>query len=381
MIPERVGRVALALLPALAIAAVVVVDLVLDQNVVIGLLVMAPLLAANLSGPRVTAVYGVLAFVAGALLGIPDRVYVPGNALLAQEVRLTAIALMGVAGVLLSRYRIERERRLAQVTKVAEAAQRAILLPVPEQLGPVRVAVVYESAASDALVGGDLYGFVITAHGLRILVGDVRGKGLEAVRMSAQVLATFRERANDDRELQSLFERLDRTVVKAAETEEDFVTAVLVQVTNDGQVTIANAGHPSPILVSRTGARWLDAEPPCPPLGLGGAGNSLSLTLAASDRLLLYTDGLTEARDPVTRTFYSTEQIIETVEAAEPVAKTLSRLQQGVVQWSGGLLHDDIALVLLEYQPEADVLSTAENAVTGASPTDADTGPRRVTLP
>src|SRR5437763_15382154 len=108
---------------------------------------------------------------------------------------------MGVIGVLLSRYRIARERRLAQVIKVAEAAQRAILLPVPEQLGPVRVAVIYEGAASDAVVGGDLYGFVVTSHGLRILVGDVRGKGLDAVRMSAQVLATFRERANDHPEL------------------------------------------------------------------------------------------------------------------------------------------------------------------------------------
>lgn len=262
------------------------------------------------------------------------------------------IALMGVVGVLLSRFRIERERRLAQVTKVAEAAQRTILLPVPEQLGPVRVAVTYESAASDALVGGDLYGFVVTSHGLRILVGDVRGKGLDAVRMSAQVLATFRERANDDGDLSSLIERLDGTVARAAETEEDFVTAVLVQLTNDGQVTIANAGHPPPILLSRTRPRWLDPEPPCPPLGLGAAANNLSLRMTPCDRLLLYTDGLTEARDPVTRRFYPTQQIIETVGSAEPIAEALSRLQQEVVQWSGGTLHDDIALVLLEYHPE-----------------------------
>jgi serine phosphatase RsbU (regulator of sigma subunit) len=172
--------------------------------------------------------------------------------------------------------------------------------------------------------------------------------------MSAQVLATFRERANDDGDLPSLVERLDATVARAAETEEDFVTAVLVQLTNDGQLTIANAGHPPPLLLSSAGSRWLDPEPPCPPLGLDGAGNSLSLRMTPCDRLLLYTDGLTEARDPVTRRFYPTEQIIQTVRSAEPVAETLSRLQQGVVQWSGGLLHDDIALVLLQYKPEED---------------------------
>lgn len=352
MIPDRTGRVALALLPGLAIAAVAVADLSVGQSVILGLVVVAPLLAANLAGPRVTAGYGLLAFLTAVVLGIADGVYVPGDALLGQGIRLAVIALMGAVGVLLSRYRIERERRLAQVTKVAEAAQRTILLPVPEQLGPVRVAVTYESAASDALVGGDLYGFVVTSHGLRILVGDVRGKGLDAVRMSAQVLATFRERANDDGDLSSLIERLDGTVARAAETEEDFVTAVLVQLTNDGQVTIANAGHPPPILLSRTRPRWLDPEPPCPPLGLGAAANNLSLRMTPCDRLLLYTDGLTEARDPVTRRFYPTQQIIETVGSAEPVAEALSRLQQEVVQWSGGTLHDDIALVLLEYHPE-----------------------------
>jgi serine phosphatase RsbU (regulator of sigma subunit) len=172
--------------------------------------------------------------------------------------------------------------------------------------------------------------------------------------VSAQVLATFRERANDDGDLPSLVERLDATVARAAETDEDFVTAVLVQLTNDGRVTIANAGHPPPILLSRAGPRWLDAEPPCPPLGLGGAGNSLSLTITPCDRLLLYTDGLTEARDPVTRRFYPTEKIIETAGSSESVAAALSRLRQGVVQWSGGMLHDDIALVLLQYQPEED---------------------------
>ena len=380
MIPDRAGRVALALLPGLAIAAVAVADLAVNQNVILGLVVVAPLLAANVAGPGVTAGYGVLALVVAVLLGVADGVYVPGDAMLAQGIRLAVIAVMGVVGVVLSRYRIERERRLTQVTKVAEAAQRAILLPVPEQLGPVRVAVVYESAASDALVGGDLYGFVVTSHGLRVLVGDVRGKGLDAVRMSAQVLATFRERANDDGDLPSLVERLDATVARAAETEEDFVTAVLVQLTNDGQVTIANAGHPSPILLSRTGARWLDPQPPCPPLGLGGAGNSLSLTVTPSDRLLLYTDGLTEARAPVTRTFYSTEQIIQRLRGAEPVGASLSRLQEGVVQWSGGVLHDDIALVLLEYQPEQDALAAAENTVSRVSAAQVGSRPGEAAL-
>jgi phosphoserine phosphatase RsbU/P len=358
----RLRRAALGSLPGLTIAVIVVADLQVGHSVVLGLVVVAPLLAANVAGPRVTAAYAALALVVGALLGLAKHLYVSGEALLAQEIRLGVIAVMGVVGVLLSRYRVERERRLTQVTKVAEAAQRAILLPVPAELGPVRIAVHYESAASDAMVGGDLYGFVVTPHGLRVLIGDVRGKGLDAVRMTAQVLATFRERANDDRQLPTLMSRLDSTVTRAAETDEDFVTAVLVQVAYDGRVVVANAGHPAPVLVSHAGAHWIEPDPVCPPLGLGGAGNASCLTMAPSDRLLLYTDGLTEARDPRTRHFYPDERIIEPLAAAALVTDALTGLLEGVLDWSGGALHDDLALVLIEYHPERNQETAAETA-------------------
>jgi phosphoserine phosphatase RsbU/P len=353
VIPARLARTGLVLLPGLVIAAVVVADLAVGRSIVLGLVVVAPLLAGNVTGPVITAGYGVVALVAGILLGIADDAYVEGDALHAQLIRLTMIALMGVTGALLSRYRLAHERRLTQVIKVAEAAQRAILLPVPEELGAVRVAVHYESAASDALVGGDLYGFVLTQHGLRVLVGDVRGKGLDAVRMSAQVLAAFRERANDDRELPALLDHMDRTVARAAESDEDFVTAVLVQLTDDGKLTVANAGHPPPILLSGTSPRWLEPDPARPPLGLGGVGRALSVSMAPADRLLLYTDGLTEARDPRTRRFYSPQQIIQTISAVTTVADALAGVRDAVLDWSGGVLHDDIALVLIEYHPES----------------------------
>jgi len=352
VIPAPFARAALASLPGLTIAVIAIADLhVGGSNVILGLVVVAPLLAANVAGPRVTAAYAGAAFVVAVLLGFAHDVYVPGGALQAQQIRLVLIALMGVVGVLLSRYRLGRERRLMQVTKVAEAAQRAILLPVPDHFGPIHIAVQYESAASDAMVGGDLYGFVVTPHGLRILVGDVRGKGLDAVRMTAQVLATFRERANDDRQLPTLMSRLDTTVANAAETDEDFVTAVLVQLANDGRVVVANAGHPPPLLLTSTGAHWVEPDPVCPPLGLGGEGNASSLFMAPRDRILLYTDGLTEARQPRTRGFYPEQRIVEPLVTATSVTDALAGLRQGVLDWSGGALNDDIALVLAEYHP------------------------------
>ncbi len=366
MSSHRVGHAALVLLPGLAIAGVALADLAVGRDVVLGLVVVAPLLAANVAGPRLTAGYAVVALVVAVLLGVVDEAYTPGDPLRAQAIRLGVIVVMGVVGVLLARYRIERERRLTQVTKVADAAQRAILLPVPELLGPVRVAVRYESAASESMIGGDLYGFVLTGNGLRGMVGDVRGKGLDAVRMSAQVLATFRERADDDRDLPALMERLDRTVARTAETEEDFVTAVLVQLTDDGRLTVANAGHPPPVLLSGTGSRWLEPNPTCPPLGLGTSGGLISVQMEPFDRLLLYTDGLTEARQARTRAFYSNERIIEEAGARGTVASVVDSLCQDVLDWSGGVLQDDIALVLIEYAPR---VGTGEQSTAGVATT------------
>jgi serine phosphatase RsbU (regulator of sigma subunit) len=340
-------------MPAVAIAGVVVADLSVGRNVVLGLVVVAPLLAANVAGPALTAAYGVAALVAGLLLGVLDDVYQSGDALRAQLIRLGVVVLMSVLAVFLSQYRMDRERRLTQVIKIADAAQRAILQPVPDRLGPVQVAVHYESAAREALVGGDMYGFTLTDHGLRVLVGDVKGKGLDAVRLSAQVLATFRERAGDHDDLPALLERLDDRVAALAETDEDFVTAVLVQLTADGILTVVNAGHPAPILVSGDTARLLEVQPTRPPLGLHGTSGTVTTRVLPHDRLLLYTDGLTEARDPRTQEFLPVQRIVEAVRPRDGVGEAMTELRDRAVRWSGGALHDDIALVLLEYAPDA----------------------------
>jgi phosphoserine phosphatase RsbU/P len=78
---------------------------------------------------------------------------------------------------------------------VAEAAQRALLPDLPEHQGPVVVAGWYVSATEEALMGGDLYDVMGYQQSARWIIGDVKGKGIEAVRMAAGVLGAFRESA------------------------------------------------------------------------------------------------------------------------------------------------------------------------------------------
>lgn len=341
----------IGLLPAAFMLAVVVADVLVGSETIISLLVIGPVLAASLSGPRTTAAYAVAAVVLAALLGIVNDKYTEGEQVAAQTVRLVGIAVGGIVTVLASAYRVERERKLLAVTRVAEAAQRAILLPVPERVGPMELAVRYDSAASEALVGGDLYGLVDTRFGLRIVVGDVRGKGLTAVRLSAQVLAAFRERSHDSADLAVLMEHMHRAVQRAAATtsSEDFVTAVLAQVEPGGRLTLAVAGHPPPLLLR--GGELLPLTPPAvrPPLGLDGGATEYAARLDPGDRLLLYTDGLTEARRPRDHEFLP-DEVIASALTHHDAFQALGALREQVVAWSGGSLADDVAMVLVDFR-------------------------------
>src|SRR5438034_373924 len=131
---------------------------------------------------------------------------------------------------------------LVAVLVTSAVAQRPILRPVPARMGRVALAVRYLSASEDALVGGDFYDIAVTRHGLRVLVGDVKGKGLEAVQLAALVLASFRASATHP-SLVELAAELDRGV-RPRLGEEDFVTAVLAQFGRNGELQLVNCGHP-----------------------------------------------------------------------------------------------------------------------------------------
>src|ERR1700761_5847835 len=100
---------------------------------------------------------------------------------------ITAVATIGTA------LSARQEQRIADMMSVAEAAQRAVLRPPPPRLGPLGLDVVSIAAAAEAKVGGDLYEAIATEdHGVRVIMGDVRGKGLGAVELAADVLGIFR---------------------------------------------------------------------------------------------------------------------------------------------------------------------------------------------
>jgi len=348
---------------------------------------LAPLLAVPpaLAGVGATRIwrplaYGVAALIAGVVI---DALLKGGitKTTGSHQLALAAIGATAVATVLsLLGTRVGAEHKTTQqarqalqivnVTSVAEAAQRAVLRQLPETVGPLGIGVVYLAAAAEARVGGDLYEVVATNEfGIRMIIGDVRGKGLEAVEVAADIIGRFRELAHSVHTLDEVAYRLDAGLTRRWGKHEEFVTALLAQVDPErGRLTILNAGHPPPILVSADGdVTVLEVRAPAPPLGLITLGNDSgakqTYPFEPNDQLLLYTDGVTEARD-ANREFYPLEQRVAALapqtlpkpaKSPRAAARLLARsgpslldlVRDDLLRHVGARPHDDAAMLLV----------------------------------
>ena len=278
----------------------------------------------------------------------------------ASVLAIVLISAIGAGSVML---RNRQERALADARLVSEVAQRILLRSIPERIGPVRAAVHYAAAAAHARIGGDLYEVVQTRYGVRAVIGDVRGKGLAAVETAAAILGAFREAAHQEQALDKVAAWLADSLGRALHenggehegSEEEFVTLVLVGGGADAVVEIVNCGHPAPLLLRRgTPVRFLDPPSNVPPLGVLEPEDVhppiLRLPLQEDDRLLLYTDGVIEARNSW-GVFYPLAERVPDCATADTPALVLDRLHEDVRRHVGHQLGDDAAMLLLQYAP------------------------------
>ncbi|MFJ9446009.1 PP2C family protein-serine/threonine phosphatase [Kitasatospora sp. NPDC101235] len=352
-------------LPAIYVAVILALEPITPvQWPVSFLLIALPVVAAYAHGPAFVAAITVFAVIfEGILAGTPccagravgylwDRHYVA---------TYFSTALVGVLGALLAAHRTRRERTLATVRSVAETAQRVLLRPVPHLLGRISIETLYLSAAAEARIGGDLFEAMSTAHGVRLLIGDVRGKGLLAVETAAAMLAAFREAAYDEPDLPAIARRLERSMSRRAAqlpgSEERFITTVLAEIPGDEPVVrIVNCGHPPPLLIDQGRVSELAPRDPSPPLNLGvllGGDYHVDVEpFRPGDQLLLYTDGVTETRDR-TGAFYPLTQRVRGWTALPP-RELLNRLHRDLIAYSDAALDDDIAVLVAQRLPDGE---------------------------
>ncbi|QRX97054.1 PP2C family protein-serine/threonine phosphatase [Streptomyces noursei] len=342
--------------PAALIAVGVLFDLVSPPAYTAApFLVAAPLIAAPLFSLWATAGMALAAIVTEVLLsayhGAPDY----------QQSVTESSTVVVVALLALATNRVVRvsDARLASVRDVSEAAQQALLPAPPARLAGFGIAARYVGARAGARIGGDLYAVQDTPHGVRMIVGDVRGKGLEAVESAVVVIGAFREAAEQEATLEAVAERLERALRREGgrraglDEQEGFATAVLAEIPAEDPfvLRVLNHGHPPPLLLTPDGGlRELAPSVAALPLGLGDLGDrpgrSEAAFFPAGALLLLFTDGVTEARDRDGR-FY------------DPCARLRGSLFSGpddlldvvvedVARHTGGGPADDMALLAVQ---------------------------------
>jgi serine phosphatase RsbU (regulator of sigma subunit) len=341
----------LALLsPALYIVVIGVLAGFTPEDVAVSrLLPAAPALAASMWSVAGTAALG--GFTVLAVLAVELAYGSTANMFTAAEVAAVTAAAMYAAHV-----RLQREQTLTQVRSVADAAQAVVLRPVPPYIGGVALESLYLAAAEEARIGGDFFEALETDHGVRLVIGDVRGKGLSAVGVASALTNCFREAAYDEPDLPALARRLDTTLSRhsrsrpADDAAERFATAVLAQIPLGGdRVDLLNCGHPVPLLMYPGGVRPVEPAAPSPPLNMaaliGGDYHVDSVPLAEGHALLLCTDGVTETRDRDGAFF----PLLEWARRQDPASsrKLLGSLHEELLRFSDGALDDDIAALVI----------------------------------
>ncbi len=361
LLAQPSGR-GLVAIPLVLIVVITVVDLHSGMDVHLGpLLVIAPALTASFAGPRLTALIGVLAVAAQVFIAV----FHGGLATTNHVAQIIALTVLSAVGVFVCLLRERRGRELSRARSVAETAQLALLRPPPHRIGPLRVAWLYLAAEDETQIGGDLFAVARAAHdSTRVIIGDVRGKGLASIGEASVVLGAFREGAHRYATLPELVTALEESVCRdleeVADTEHDpgehFITALVLDIPDHGpQAEMVSCGHPPPLLIDGHGRKVTTLSPrsPTPPLGMCGLPAPHHPTdpfaFEPGDLLLLYTDGVIEARSP-SGDFYPLTERLASFPASSP--ETLLRhIHRDLVAHIGGPPADDAALLVIERAP------------------------------
>lgn len=270
---------------------------------------------------------------------------------------------------------LERARLYESERETARTLQAGLLPPSAPEIPGMDIAAAFRAGDRSVAVGGDFYDvFRLGPNRWGVAMGDVCGRGARAASQTALVRYTLRAVATAEDGPTAALERLNAAVQVHEEADDRFCAVVFGQVELDrcgAWVTLACAGHPRPVVVRRAG--WIDLRGQ--PGTLIGVLDQLDVSedrvgLGPGDSLVFFTDGITEARDPAGEQF-SDERLPEALLtcADRSAAEIAEVVRRAALDFTGGSLDDDLAILVVRVPPEAD--DDPEGRITNALGTDA----------
>lgn len=257
----------------------------------------------------------------------------------------------------------ERYQRLyREKHRIARVLQEALLPPRLPEVPGIEVGGRYLAAAEGMEVGGDFYDvFAIENDGWALAIGDVTGKGPEAASLTSLARYTIRTAAMRVKRPRGVLLFLNREILRQTEGDR-FFTVVYCELepyrAGEGavEIRVGCAGHPPPLIVREGG---VVETLPSTGMILGAVEEPEVATwsgrLVVGEAMVLYTDGVTEARSPEGELF-GEERLRELVSgcsgmAAEEMAR---RIEQAVLEFQRGDVRDDVAVLVARVQDPPD---------------------------
>ena len=244
-------------------------------------------------------------------------------------------------------YSLTRRR---QAMGLPAEMQWQLLPPLTFVTARVVIAALLEPAYE---VAGDAFDYALNGDTAHLAVIDPVGHDLIASVLAAVTLGSYRHSRRAGFGLEATHVAMDQAIA-AQFGGERFVTGQLAQLDCvTGLLQWVNAGHPLPLLVRRAKVVDTLACQPAPPLGLGfGAAEIATTALEPADRVLFYTDGVTEGRNLAGEPFGEdrlADLLVRETLAGQPAAETMRRLAHAILAHQGAKPRDDATMVFLEW--------------------------------
>jgi hypothetical protein len=269
-----------------------------------------------------------------------------------------AISLASLIGLLVVSKRASSDAyaRLVRAERMTLSAEVLWNLMPPGTIAndEIVVSAVLEPAYE---VGGDAYDYATDGHTLHLSIFDAMGHDTEAGLTASVAIGCYRNTRRRGTDLLTISETIDEAIAEQFAIQR-FATGILATLdTGTGSLTWINRGHHPPLVI-RHGRQVATLETtPSPPMGLrlGATVGPATYQLEPGDRLLFYTDGIIEARNPDNELF-GLERFIDFVIRREadgmPAPETLRRLVQTILDHQRGVLQDDATVVLVEWRAQ-----------------------------
>jgi PAS domain S-box-containing protein len=239
-------------------------------------------------------------------------------------------------------------------SEIARVLQRSLLPPHLPEIPGVEVGAEYLSVEEASEVGGDFYDLINTVEdGWICAIGDVRGKGVEAASVTALARYTIRAVTLKNDKPSEVLAALNEAMLRQL-PEDRFCTAACIRLEPQDDsagvgVDVSRAGHPPPLLVSPEGTV---EEVGCSGRVLGvfpeAELKDTSLRLMPGEALVLYTDGVTEARSPDGDFFGEgrLRHLLSSCAGCDAVTFA-RRIKSDVLDFQEGYPRDDLAVLVL----------------------------------